>query len=360
MKHVDEYRDPMRIQPAVDALRRRCSQRWVIMDVCGGQTHGLLRHGLEAALEDVLELVHGPGCPVCVTPADVIAEAVMLASQSDVILASYGDMLRVPGATGSLLEARARGADVRTILSPLDAVAWAGQSPDRQVVLFAVGFETTAPATALAVLQARQRGLTNFRVLAHHVRVEPAMRAVAAAPGCRVQGFLAAGHVCTVTGFGHYQQLLDDIRRPIVVTGFEPWDLVAGLSQCVDLLERGESALVNSYERCARPEGNPAAQRLIAEVFAVADVPWRGFGIIPAGGLVLRDEFADCDARRLAPSRPSLLPTQPERCRSGDILSGVLKPLDCPHFGRDCTPATPLGAPMVSSEGACAAYYQYR
>lgn len=359
MKYVDEYRDPIRLQQALADLRRRCSRRWVIMDVCGGQTHGLLRHGIEDAVSDVLELIHGPGCPVCVTPAEVIDDALHIARNPRVILATFGDMLRVPGPNGSLLQQRARGADVRTMLSPVDAVSWAIQHPDREVVLFAVGFETTAPATALAVLQARELGIKNFSILAHHVRVEPAMWAIATSPECRVQGFLAAGHVCTVTGYAGYERLAQACHLPIVITGFEPLDLLEGLRTCVDLLERNEAAVVNPYARCARSDGNPAARTLIDQVFAIGTVPWRGMGRIVDGGLQLKAEFREFDARQRFEFSLAACHSADDACLSGDVLSGRLKPPECPLFGNACTPTTPLGAPMVSSEGACAAYFHY-
>lgn len=359
MKYVDEYRDPERLRTALTALRRACTQRWVIMDVCGGQTHGLLRHGIEAALDDVVELIHGPGCPVCVTPAEVIDEAIALALRPGVLVASFGDMLRVPGPRGSLLQARARGAGVRTMLSPLDAVTWARETPEKTVVLLAVGFETTAPATALAVLQARQLGLRNFVVLAHHVRVEPAMALIAASPARRVQGFLAAGHVCTVTGTAGYAELAARCGMPIVITGFEPLDLVQGLTECVTLLESGRVAVANPYQRCARLEGNPVARGLIDEVFAVATIPWRGLGPIPDGGLQLRPAFQDFDARRRFPRTEALGASPQDQSPCGDVLTGRIKPPECPLFGTTCTPHAPLGAPMVSSEGACAAYFRY-
>lgn len=359
MKYVDEYRDPIRLQQALADLRRRCSSRWVIMDVCGGQTHGLLRHGIEDAVSDVLELIHGPGCPVCVTPAEVIGDALHIARDPRVILATFGDMLRVPGPQGSLLQLRARGADVRTMLSPVDAVSWAIQHPDREVVLFAVGFETTAPATALAILQARELGVKNFSVLAHHVRVEPAMRAIASSPESRIQGFLAAGHVCTVTGYAGYEQLAQACRLPVVITGFEPLDLVEGLRACVESLERRDSSVVNPYARWARKEGNPAARQLIDRVFVTTTLPWRGMGRIIDGGLQLRGDFQDYDARMRFEAPPTSLHCTEDACLSGEVLSGRLKPPECPLFGKACTPATPLGAPMVSSEGACAAYFHY-
>ena len=328
------------------------------MDVCGGQTHSLLRNGLEAALEDVLELIHGPGCPVCVTPAEAIDDAIELAKRPDVVMTSFGDMLRVPGRTGNLLQARAEGADVRTVYSPVDAVQLAVKQPSKQIVFFGVGFETTAPATALAILQARQLKLLNFSVLVNHVRVEPAMRAVMQSPDNRVQGFLAAGHVCTVTGFSHYAPFVDQFAVPVVVTGFEPLDLLNGLRECVRLLESGQPRLSNQYARSARPAGNPHATTLIDQVYEIATVPWRGFGEIPAGGLLLRPEFSDFDARARFQLRPSFS-TNDGECRSSDVMMGKIKPRDCPLFGNVCTEETPVGAPMVSSEGACAAYFRY-
>lgn len=358
MHLVDDFRQSQLLQSQLARLQRSVSRRWVIMDVCGGQTHALLRYGLENALDDVLELIHGPGCPVCVTPGEVIAEAIALAEDPNVVLASFGDMLRVPGPTGSLMQARARGAEVRMIYSPLDAVQLAAKSPLRQIVFLAVGFETTAPATALAVLQAQRLKLRNFCVLAHHVRVEPGMRAILEQPNCRVQGFLGAGHVCTVTGFKCYEQLVNEFNVPIVVTGFEPIDLLVGLTQCVELLESNRAELHNAYARSARADGNAVAQRLIASVFQINSLSWRGFGSIRDGGLSLRPEFRQFDARHSLPQL-SISQTDDAECRSGDVLSGIIKPVACPLFGNACTPDRPRGAPMVSSEGACAAYFRY-
>jgi hydrogenase expression/formation protein HypD len=358
MNYVEEFRRADVLARQIAAVRQVVTRRWAIMDVCGGQTHALLRYGLEAALDDVLELIHGPGCPVCVTPAETIAEAIMLAQERGVLLASFGDMLRVPGPAGSLLAARSRGAEVRIVYSPLDAVQIAAANPRREVVFLAVGFETTVPTTALAVLQARRLGLKNFGVLAHHVRVEPAMRAILESPGCRVQGFLAAGHVCTVTGFAQYADLVNQFRTPIVVTGFEPVDLLAGVTECVRLLERGKAELRNEYVRSARPEGNRHARQLIDDVFEVATIPWRGFGPIPDGGFALRPEFHEFDARRRHEFAPPAMSAD-EECQSAAVLSGEIKPTACPLFGSVCTPDAPRGAPMVSAEGACAAYFRY-
>jgi hydrogenase expression/formation protein HypD len=360
MKYVDELRDPERLQSRLDDLRRLGTQRWTIMDVCGGQTHNLLRHGIEPALADHLDLIHGPGCPVCVTPAEVIDDAIRLAHEPNIILTTFGDMLRVPGRTGSLLQARSHGADVRTVYCPSDAVQLARREPLRQVVFLAVGFETTVPSTALAVLQAEQLGQSNFSVLVHHVRVVPAMRALLEDPSCRIQGFLAAGHVCTVTGYKELLSLATDRRVPIVVTGFEPLDLVEGLIGCVAQLERGRSEVENRYPRCVRLQGNPVAQRLIYRVFAIHDLPWRGFGILPKGGFVLRDKYQQFDARKRF-DLPSIhlekVDVTEQYCAA--VLVGRIKSPECPLFGITCTPDAPQGAPMVSSEGACAAYFRY-
>lgn len=358
MNFVSEFRHSGLLQRQLARLRQITKRRWVIMDVCGGQTHAFLRYGLEAAVDDVLELIHGPGCPVCVTPVEVIDEAISLVVNHQVVLATFGDMLRVPGSQGSLLQARMRGGDVRMVYSPLDALQLAIREPSRQVVFLGVGFETTAPATALAVLQADQYGISNFSLLSHHVRVEPGMRAILDHPDCRVQGFLAAGHVCTVTGYAHYQQMVEAHRVPIVVTGFEPVDLLAGLTTCVELLEQQQPELRNAYDRSVRPEGNRSAQQLINEVFQTEAVPWRGFGTIPEGGLTIRPACRFFDARHRFIFSSSAN-GEDQTCRSGDILVGRLKPPQCPHFGRECTPDHPLGAPMVSSEGACAAYFRY-
>lgn len=358
MRFVDEYRDPELLKRQVADIRRLSSQRWVIMDVCGGQTHSLMRHGLEQELDDVLELVHGPGCPVCVTPAETIDDANQLARHHNIILTTFGDMLRVPGKSGSLLGARADGADVRIVYSPIDALKVAQQNPTRDVVFFGVGFETTAPATALAILQAKQLKLKNFFMLAHHVRVEPAMRLIMELPGNRVQAFLAAGHVCTVTGFSHYEKFVRDFQVPVVITGFEPLDLLAGLNDCVQLLESRNPSIRNPYARSARSDGNRRAQELVEQVYDVATVPWRGFGNIAAGGFLIKSEFGDFDARCHFQLSLKMTATDGD-CLSAEIMAGRIKPPQCPLFGSACTPDTPKGAPMVSSEGACAAYYRF-
>jgi hydrogenase expression/formation protein HypD len=360
MKYVDEFRNPDMARSLAQEIHRTVTRRRVLMEVCGGQTHGLLRHGIEKELEDAVELIHGPGCPVCVTPIESIDLAQELCRRPGIIVASFGDMLRVPGSHGSLLAARGQGGNVRTVYSPLDAVELARRNPDAEVVFFAVGFETTAPATALAVLQAAQSGLENFSLLVAHVCVQPAMEALMQCPDNRIQGFLAAGHVCTVMGYETYEEFVRVYRVPVVVTGFEPVDLLRGILECVQQLEAGTAQVQNCYERSVRRAGNIAAQDVVRQVYEVADRPWRGLGVIPRGGLVLRPEWVRFDAAAkfgLATMLPIL---DSDECRSGDVLTGRIKPPACPSFGTRCTPDSPLGAPMVSSEGACAAYYRYR
>lgn len=358
MKHVDEYRDEGAAEELLRAIRRRATRRWTIMEVCGGQTHGLLRYGIDEALAEVVELIHGPGCPVCVTAAERIDRAIALSERPDVLLTTFGDMLRVPGSRRSLAAARATGARVRAVYSPLDAVTLAERHPDLQVVFFAVGFETTAPTTALAVRQAARRGLVNFSVLTAHVRVLPAMEAILQSPDRRVQAFLAAGHVCTVTGHESYDEPCRRYQVPIVVTGFELTDLLQGILACVEQLEDGRYEVESRYDRCARREGNPQAQRLVDEVFEPCDQSWRGLGVMPLGGLKLRAAWREFDsALRFPDSRPAC--EDNGRCRSGEVLSGKIRPTQCPAFGTECTPDSPLGAPMVSSEGACAAYFHF-
>jgi hydrogenase expression/formation protein HypD len=371
MKFLDEFRDPKVASSLVQQIRSLASRPWVLMEVCGGQTHSLLRHGIDTELQGFVELIHGPGCPVCVTDISAIDLAQQLAFRPDVVLASFGDMLRVPGSQGSLLTAQAAGANVRTVYSPLDAVRYASNHPDQQVVFFAVGFETTAPATSLAVLQARELGLNNFSLLVSHVRVQPAMELLMEAPGNRVQGFLAAGHVCAITGYHSYAEFAHRYGTPVVVTGFEPVDLLQGILECVSQLESGQAEVRNSYGRSVNRSGNPAAQHIVNTVYEIDDRAWRGFGTICGGGYRLRDEFAEFDAeRRFSDTRvggssfhsaPPLMPLAETelRCKAGDVLSGRLKPCDCPEFGAACKPDSPLGAPMVSSEGACAAWFRY-
>lgn len=358
MKYVDEYRDAEAARRLVKAIRGRVSRLWTIMEVCGGQTHNLLRHGIDEELAGTVELIHGPGCPVCVTGIDSIDYVQQLAVQTGFLVASFGDMLRVPGSRGSLLDVRTIGGQIRAVYSPLDAVELARQQPNHQVVFFAVGFETTAPSTALAVLQAARLGLKNFSLAVAHVRVQPAMEAIMQAPECRVSAFLAAGHVCTVVGYSSYDDFATRYRVPVVVTGFEPIDLLRGILACVEQLESDTAKVENCYGRSARESGNLAARDVVEQVYEICDRPWRGLGTIAAGGLRLRPEWADFDAeRRFGPA--ALVVIEPTECRSGDVLAGRIKPRECPGFGSACTPEHPLGAPMVSSEGACAAYYRY-
>lgn len=352
-------RDPRRVAALAQALRQRARRPWTLMEVCGGQTHAIVRYGLDSLWPPGLTLIHGPGCPVCVTPVEAIDAAQFLAARPEVILGSFGDMLRVPGTHGDLLAARAAGADVRVLYSPLHALDLARREPTRQVVFFAVGFETTAPASALAVRRARLEGLRNFTLLTAHVRVPPALHAILAARGNRVQGFLAAGHVCTVMGYHEYEPLAHAAHVPIVVTGFEPVDILQGVLTCVGQLEDGQAEVANEYARCVRRAGNVAAQALLAEVFEPVPRAWRGLGVIPESGLGLRAAYADFDAFERFGWRPAPVHESTE-CRSGAVLTGQLRPTECPAFGTRCTPEAPLGAPMVSSEGACAAYYRYR
>ncbi len=358
MKLVDEFRDVELARSLVVDIRQRATRRWVLMEVCGGQTHSLLRNGIDAALADVVELIHGPGCPVCVTPAEDIDLACQLAQRPEVILTSFGDMLRVPGNAGSLLDAKTRGADVRMVYSPLDAVALAQREPHRQIIFFAVGFETTAPTTALAVLQADRLELENFSMIVSHVRVLPAMTLLMRAPDNRVQGFLAAGHVCTVTGFAAYDDFVREFHVPVAVTGFEPLDLLVGIRECVTQLEARIASVANCYGRSVQRAGNADAQQLIDRAYQITDGPWRGFGNIARGVLRLRPELKRFDATQRFEATESL-PCLTNDCPASEVLSGRIKPRECRHFGTTCTPATPLGAPMVSSEGACAAYHRY-
>ena len=359
MKFVDEYRDAAVVRSLADAIARVATRPWTIMEICGGQTHAIVKFGLDELLPPGITLVHGPGCPVCVTPAELIDQAVELALRPGTILCSFGDMLRVPGSGIDLLTAKARGGDVRIVYSPLDAVTLARQNPTREVVFFAVGFETTAPANALAVLRAAHEGLKNFSLLVSHVLVPPAMRAILGAPDNRVQGFLAAGHVCAIMGYEDYHPIAAQYRCPIIVTGFEPVDILEGLLRCIRQLESGRTEVENAYARAVRAQGNAPARKLLEDAFIVSDRNWRGLGPIPASGLDLRPDLSAYDA----PRKFGLQPTAPGsagECISGEIMRGIKKPVHCPAFGTRCTPEHPLGAPMVSSEGACAAYYRYR
>lgn len=358
MKFISEYRDGDQVALYLEEIRRCVTQNWSIMEVCGGQTHSLVKNGILQLLPPEVRMVHGPGCPVCVTPLHLIDQAVYLAMQHGVIMCSYGDMLRVPGSKYSLLEAKAQGADVRILYSPLEAVAIAQANPDKQVVFFAVGFETTAPANALSVLHAQRAGLKNYAILTAHVLVPPAMEAVMEDEAASIDGFLAAGHVCTIMGIGEYGPLAARYRIPIVVTGFEPVDLVQGILMTVRQLERSEYRLENQYSRVVKPEGNPEAQAVIRSVFAVSDREWRGIGTIPSSGYELRPEFEAFDAQKKFDYPIEKAPESAE-CIAGLVLKGIKKPQECPQFGKKCTPQFPLGAPMVSSEGACAAYYHF-
>ncbi len=360
MKYLDEYRDPIAARRLLSEIRRTATRCWTLMEVCGGQTHGLLRHGIDVELAGTVELIHGPGCPVCVTAIEAIDFAQHLAMTENVLLTSFGDMLRVPGSKCSLLDIRGQGGQVRTVYSPLDAVELARRNPEQEVVFFAVGFETTAPATALAVKLAANEGIDNFSLLAAHVRVQPAMEAIVDAPDNRVQAFLAAGHVCTVMGHDSYEPFVEKYQLPVVVTGFEPLDLLDGILAAVRQLEAGESCVENQYARSVRREGNAVAQDIVQDVYECIDREWRGFGVIRDGGLGLRDEWSQFDARRRFPPIAALPILEIDECRSADVMAGRINPTECSAFGTSCTPDSPLGAPMVSSEGACAAYMTYR
>jgi hydrogenase expression/formation protein HypD len=359
VKYVDEYRNTEAVQRCADAIHRLVTQSWKVMEICGGQTHAIVRFGLDAMLPDQVTMIHGPGCPVCVTPIEMIDRALEIASRGDVIFCSFGDMLRVPGSKKDLLTVKSMGGDVRVVYSPMDAVQVAQQHPEKQVVFFAIGFETTAPANAMAVLQAERLGLDNFSVLVSHVLVPPAMRAVLGSPRNLVDGFLAAGHVCAVMGIEEYQPIVQQYRVPVVVTGFEPLDIMQGIYRCLKQLESGRAELENQYARVVRPEGNPVARAQLRKVFVTVARKWRGIGEIPDSGWMLNDSYARfCAERRFAVQH--VVAEEPVECIAGAVLQGHSKPHDCRAFGVRCTPEQPLGAPMVSAEGACAAYYRYR
>lgn len=359
MKFIDEYRDPKAAEGYAKALHRITTGQWTIMEVCGGQTHAIVKFGIDELLPPGVELVHGPGCPVCVTPLELIDKAIDIAARPEVIFCSFGDMMRVPGSANDLLKVRAEGGDVRMVYSPLDAVKLAQENPNRQVVFFAVGFETTAPANAMSVYQAKRLGLTNFSILVSHVLVPPAIEALLSSPVSRVQAFLAAGHVCTVMGYTEYEPLVKKYNVPIVVTGFEPLDILQGVYMCVKQLEEGRAEVENQYSRSVRRDGNVPAQQLVTEVFEVVPRKWRGVGEIPQSGLGLRPDYAQYDAEKRF-GLTGYTAEEPAECISGLVLQGVKKPHECPAFGTRCTPEHPFGATMVSSEGACAAYYRYR
>lgn len=359
MKFVDEFRDAGAVKALAAAINTRVHGSWTIMEICGGQTHNVLQFGIDRMLPPGVQLVHGPGCPVCVTPLELIDQAIAIASRPRTVLTSFGDMLRVPGSVTDLLTVKASGGDVRIVYSPLDAVQLARQNPDREVVFFAVGFETTVPASAMAAWQARQSGLKNFSLLSAHVLVPPAIQAILSAPANRIQAFLAAGHVCTVMGYHQYEPLAEKFRVPLVVTGFEPVDLLTGILGAVEALEEGRHGVDNRYSRAVTREGNLTAQDLITRVYEPCDRRWRGIGVIPRSGLRLKAEFGDFDAAfRFGTAHISV--DEPAVCIAGEVLQGHKKPVECPAFGTQCTPDHPLGAPMVSAEGACAAYFHYR
>lgn len=358
MKFLSEYRNPELVEQYFKEIHQTVTRPWTIMEVCGGQTHSLVKNGILNLLPDEITMVHGPGCPVCVTPLELIDKAIFLAKERGVILCSFGDMLRVPGSQKSLLEAKAEGADVRILYSPLEAVKLAADNPDREVVFFAVGFETTAPANALSVVQAHLQGVTNYSILASHVLVPPAIEAVMNDEEAVIQGFLAAGHVCTIMGTEEYIPIVAKYQIPIVVTGFEPVDLLQGILMTVRQLEAGKAELENQYSRVVRPEGNPAARRTIEQVFRISDRAWRGIGTIPMSGYEVRPEYAAYDANLKFDVQIDKVEENAE-CIAGLVLKGIKKPKECPQFGKKCTPSNPLGAPMVSSEGACAAYYHF-
>ena len=358
MKYVDEYRDPAKVKALLGEIGKVVTHPWTLMEICGGQTHAFLHNGLDEMLPGGLELVHGPGCPVCVTPLEQIDRALAIASRPEVIFTSYGDMLRVPGSTVDLFSVRTKGGDVRVIYSPLEAVKIAEKNPEKEVVFFAIGFETTAPPNAMAILQAKQRGIKNFSVLVSHVCVPPAMDAILGSKTNRVQAFLAAGHVCAVMGYHEYPRIAEQYKVPIVVTGFEPVDLLMGVLAAVRQLEAGKAEVENAYERAVTFEGNQPAQKVMNTVFQPVDRKWRGIGTIPMSGLGLRPEFEEHDAEKKF-SVGEIITQESPLCIAGEILQGMKKPPQCSAFGKQCTPSNPLGAPMVSAEGACAAYYRY-
>jgi hydrogenase expression/formation protein HypD len=359
VKYLDEFNDPDLARQLFDSIAATVTRPWALMEVCGGQTHSIVRNGIDQLLPDEVELIHGPGCPVCVTPLETIDRALVIAARPDVIFCSFGDMLRVPGSRDDLFRIRSNGGDVRVVYSPLDAVGIAEANPDKQVVFFGIGFETTAPANAMTVVQAKARGITNFSMLVSHVLVPPAVAAIASSPVSRVDAFLAAGHVCTVMGTAEYGPLVERFHVPIVVTGFEPLDVLEGIRRAIVQLEEGRAELENAYPRAVTSEGNRPAQAVLADVFEVCDRSWRGIGEIPASGWRLSEAYRDFDAEHRFQVTDLHVEESP-LCRSGEVLQGLIKPNQCEQFGTTCTPRNPLGATMVSSEGACAAYYQYR
>lgn len=358
MKFLSEYRNADVARKYLDQIRKTVTQPWKIMEICGGQTHSLVKNGILNVLPKEITMIHGPGCPVCVTPLNLIDKAIYLAEEEGVILCSFGDMIRVPGSKKSILEAKATGADIRVLYSPLEAVRIAAENPDREVVFFAVGFETTAPANALSVVHAHKLGLTNYSILASHVLVPPAIEALMSDPETVIDGFLAAGHVCTIMGTSEYLPLAERFKVPIVVTGFEPVDILQGIYMVVSQLEKGKFIVENQYARMVREEGNTSAKSVIYDVFKITDRMWRGIDVIPLSGYAVQDKYEAFDASRKFDIAIHEV-KENTTCIAGDIMKGIKKPVNCPEFGTGCTPQNPLGAPMVSSEGACAAYYHF-
>lgn len=359
MKYVDEFRNNQHVKLLTKAISHACTRPWTIMEICGGQTHAILKYGLDQLLPPDITLVHGPGCPVCVTALDAIDKAIAIASLPDVVFCTFGDMLRVPGSDKDLMTVKAEGGDVRTVYSPLEALTMAQQHPHKQVVFFAIGFETTTPTTAMAVYQAKQLGLKNFRLLVSHVRVPPAMKAILSSPENRVQGFLAAGNVCVIMGYSEYLPIAQHYKVPIIVTGFEPVDILQGILRCIQQLEQGRCVVENQYARAVREHGNRQAQLMIKRIFKPVTRSWRGLGRIEMSGFELNSAYADFDADNYFQTT-HINTKEHTECQSGKVLQGIIKPTECPEFGIRCTPETPLGATMVSSEGACAAYFAYR
>ena len=358
MKYLDEFRDPVLAKKLFDEIAEITTKNWAIMEVCGGQTHSIIRNGIDQLLPDNIELIHGPGCPVCVTPLELIDKALAIAAKPDVIFCSFGDMLRVPGSEKDLFRIKSEGGDIRTVYSPLDALKIAKDNPEKQVVFFGVGFETTAPANAMTIFQAKKQNVKNFSMLVSHVLVPPAIAAIMESPTNRVDAFLAAGHVCSIMGFSEYPPLTENYKVPIVVTGFEPLDVLEGIRRAVIQLETNEAKVENAYERVVNYDGNVAAQKMLADVFETKDRAWRGIGVIPNSGWSLNENFRDFDAEYKF-DVTGIITHESKLCHAGEVLQGTIKPHECPAFGKECTPRKPLGATMVSSEGACAAYYNY-
>ena len=358
MKYLQEFRDPVLAKKLFDEIESVTTQKWAIMEVCGGQTHSIIRNGIDQLLPDKIELIHGPGCPVCVTPLELIDKALAIAAKPDVIFCSFGDMLRVPGSEKDLFRIKSEGGDIRTVYSPLDALKIAKENPEREVVFFGVGFETTAPANAMTIFQAKKQNIKNFSMLVSHVLVPPAIAAIMESPTNRVDAFLAAGHVCSIMGFSEYPPLTENYKVPIVVTGFEPLDVLEGIRRAVIQLEANEAKVENAYERVVNYEGNIVAQKMLADVFETKDRAWRGIGVIPKSGWTLNGNYREYDAEYKF-DVTGIVTHESNLCHSGEVLQGMIKPHECPAFGKECTPRKPLGATMVSSEGACAAYYNY-